>query len=267
MIRLIKIELRKILPSRMFWILAILYVVLLALVFAGTQGFINKVASDAGQRSPIPIPEISIYTFPGIWHNLTFIAGYFKVFLAVMVIIMITNEFSYRTIRQNVMAGMSRLDFLKSKILSIVMISIAATALILIIGLVLGFIYSNDYTISAIFSRTIFLLGYLLEIFSFLVFAFFIGFLVKRSGFAIGLLLLYYVVIEPIVVYKLPDEWEVVMPLNNIANLIDVPNTALMKLFGVEFQDYIAIGDVALVTGYTALFLGITYLVLIKRDL
>ena len=81
------------------------------------------------------------------------------------------------------------------------------------------------------------------------------------------MLLLYYVVIEPIVVYKLPDEWEVIMPLNNIANLIDVPNTALMKLFGVEFQDYIAIGDVALVTGYTALFLGITYLVLIKRDL
>jgi len=79
--------------------------------------------------------------------------------------------------------------------------------------------------------------------------------------------LLYYVVIEPIVVYQLPDAWEVVMPLHNIANLIDVPNTALMKLFGVEFQDYIAITDVTLVTGYTAFFLGITYLVMMKRDL
>jgi ABC-type transport system involved in multi-copper enzyme maturation permease subunit len=267
MTRLIKIELNKILPSRIFWILVILYVVLIALVFAGTQGFINKVASDAGQRSPIPIPEFSIYTFPGIWHNLTFIAGYFKIFLAVLVIILITNEFSFKTIRQNVMAGMSRLDFLKSKILSIAMISIGATLLIFIIGLILGFIYSSDYSFSTVFSRMIFLLGYLLEIFSFLVFAFMIGFLVKRSGFAIGLLLLYYIVVEPIAVYKLPDEWEIIMPLNNIANLIDVPNTALMKLFGVEFQDYIALSDVGMVSLYTLLFLGITYTVLLKRDL
>lgn len=267
MIRLIKIELRKTFPNRVFWILTILYIVLIALVFAGTQGFINKVFEDAGQRSPIPIPEISIYTFPDIWHNLTFIAGYFKVFLAVLIIILITNEFSYRTIRQSVMAGMSRLDFLKSKILFIFLVSLAATALIFIIGLILGFIYSSDYSLTAIFGKTFFLLGYLLEIFSFLIFAFMIGFLVKRSGFALGLLLLYYVVIEPIIVYKLPDAWEIIMPINNIGNLIDVPNTALMKLFGVEFQDYIAITDIALVLGYTALFLGLTYLVLMKRDL
>jgi hypothetical protein len=57
------------------------------------------------------------------------------------------------------------------------------------------------------------------------------------------------------------------MPLNNIANLIDVPNTALMKLFGVEFQDYIALSDVGMVSLYTLLFLGITYTVLLKRDL
>ncbi len=267
MIRFIKIELRKVLPNRVFWILVILYIILISIVFAGTQGFINEVFDKAGQRSPIPIPEISIYTFPDIWHNLTFLAGYFKIFLAVMVIILITNEFSYKTIRQNVMAGMSRLDFLKSKILFIALISLAATALIFIVGLILGFIYSSGYSFGDIFSKSIFLLGYLLEIFSFLVFAFMIGFLVKRSGFALGLLLLYYVVIEPIVVYQLPDAWDVVMPLYNIANLIDVPNTALMKLFGVEFQDYIAITDVALVTGFTAFFLGITYLVMMKRDL
>jgi hypothetical protein len=165
------------------------------------------------------------------------------------------------------MAGMSRLDFLKSKILSIAMISIGATLLIFIIGLILGFIYSSDYAFTTIFGKMIFLLGYLLEIFSFLVFAFMIGFLVKRSGFAIGLLLLYYIIIEPIAVYKLPDDWEIIMPLNNIANLIDVPNTALMKLFGVEFQDYIAMSDVGMVSLYTLLFLGITYTVLLKRDL
>ncbi len=267
MIRLLKIEMRKILPNRTFWVLGILYILFMGLVFFGTQGFINEVASDAGKNSPIPIPDFSIYNFPGVWHNLTYIAGYFKVFLAILVIILITNEFSYKTIRQNVISGMSRMDFLKSKVISVVMIALAATLLIFIAGLILGFIYSTNYTVSDVFSRTFFLFGYLLELFSFLIFAFMIGFLVKRSGFAMGLLLLYYVIIEPIIVYKLPDAWENFMPLNAISNLIDVPNTALMKLFGVEFQDYISIADVALVSGFTVLFLGITYLVLMKRDL
>jgi ABC-type transport system involved in multi-copper enzyme maturation permease subunit len=267
MIKLLKIELKKVLPNKTFWILMILYVVVLGLVFFGTQGFINKVTSQAGSKSPIPIPEISIYNFSDIWHNLTFIAGFLKIFLAVIVIILITNEFSYKTIRQNILAGMSRWDFLKSKILSILGLAMISTLLIFIMGMILGFIYSSSHAFTDIFRNTVFLLGYFLEVTGFLMFAFLIGFLVKRSGLAIGILLLYYIIIEPIINYKLPDYLDDYLPIRAINNLIDIPNTVLMRLFGVEFQDYIALSDVGLVLGYCCLFCGITYLILVKRDL
>ncbi|MBU2651676.1 MAG: ABC transporter permease [Bacteroidetes bacterium] len=267
MIKLIKIELKKAFPSRTFWILAGLYLLVVGTVLLGVQSFLDNVLSKAGSKSPIPIPEIGVYEFPVIWHNLTFLAGFFKIVLGVIVIIMITNEFSYKTIRQNIIAGFSRLDFLKSKVGLILVLSLYAALVVFLTGTILGFIYTQELTISSFFNKSVFIAAFALEVFSYLCFAFMIGFLVKRSGIAIGLLLLYSFVIEPIINYKLPTEVADFMPLRSINNLIDIPNTALMRLFGVEFQDYISVYDVLLVIAYTIIFLGITYYVLRRRDL
>lgn len=267
MIRLLKIELRKIVPYRAFWILLGLYVVVIAAVLIGVQGFLDKVTSEVGSKSPIPIPSVSVYTFPGIWHSFTFITGFFKIVLGVIIIILITNEYSYKTIRQNIIAGFSRLDFLISKVSFILLISLFATFLVFVLGLIMGLINSSDTSFSSIIGNMEFLLAYCLEVFAYLCFAFLIGFLVKRSGMSIGILLLYSFVIEPIVNFYLPGNMDDYMPLKSIGSMIDIPNTTLMRIFGVEFQGYIAFTDVLLVSGYTALFLGITYFVLSKRDL
>ncbi len=267
MIKLLKIELKKAIPNRAFWILVILYVLVVGTVLLGFQEFLDNVLKQAGRKSPIPIPDIGVYEFPYIWHNLTFLSGFFKIVLGVIVIIMITNEFTYKTIRQNIIAGMSRMDFLKSKVLFILLLSLFAVMLIFITGIILGLIHTQNLSFYVFFEKTIFLPAFLLEVFSYLCFAFMIGFIVKRSGISIGLLLLYGFVIEPIINYKLPAEVNDFMPLRSINNLIDIPNTALMKLFGVEFQNYIALTDVLVVIGYTMLFLAITYLILRKRDL
>ncbi|MFC2107814.1 hypothetical protein ACFLRY_05725, partial [Bacteroidota bacterium] len=72
---------------------------------------------------------------------------------------------------------------------------------------------------------------------------------------------------EPIINYYLPYDIDDYMPLKAIRSLIDIPNTTLMRLFGVEFQGYIAFPDVLLVSGYTILFIAISYWILKKRDL
>lgn len=267
MIRLLKIEFKKISSNRTFWILSGLYALLIILFFFGIQSVIDDIAEEANKKSPIPLPGLSAYSLPDIWHNLTYIAGYFKIFLAVVVIILITNEYTYKTIRQNVISGFSRWDFLKSKLLTIGVISVAATILVFIIGLILGLIHTEDISAGKIFGKSEFLLAYFLEIYAFLTFAFFIGLLVKRSGLALGLLLLYYYILEPVARYKLPDEVGNYFPKKAIGTLIDIPNTSIMRLFGVELQDYISLFDALVVVAYILLFGGLSYWILKKRDL
>ena len=101
----------------------------------------------------------------------------------------------------------------------------------------------------------------------FMVFALMLGILAKRSGFAIGLLLLYYYIIEQYLNYKLPDDWGDFLPLRAVSNLIDIPNTSLMKLFGLNFREFVGIQDLLVVIAYTALFIYLMFLTLRKRDL
>ena len=267
MIRLLKIEYQKIKGNRIFWILTGLYALLIILFFFGMQAALDDLTSQANKRSPIPLPGTSAYSLPDILHNLTYVAGYFKIFLGVIIIILITNEYSYKTIRQNIISGFSRWDFLSSKFLMIGVLSLFATVLIFITGLILGIIHTEGLSLGMVFSKTEFLAAYFLEIYTFLLFAFLIGLLVKRSGFAIGLLLLYYYIVEPIAKYKLPDVIDDYLPKEAIGTMIDIPNTSVMRLFGVEFQDFISIWDVLLVLAYVALFGGLSYLVIKKRDL
>ena len=57
------------------------------------------------------------------------------------------------------------------------------------------------------------------------------------------------------------------MPKYIIGTMIDIPNTSIMRLFGVSFQDYISLLDVGLVLVYTVLFVGLSYWIIKKRDL
>lgn len=267
MIRLLKIEYKKLANNKVFWILLGLYALILGILFFGIQTAINEMMIDAGKKAPIPVSKITLYEFPHIWHNLTYLAGYLKIFLSIIVIIFITNEFSYRTIRQNIITGLSKWDFIFSKVLMIAVLSLAATLFLFIIGLILGFINTPEVQFSMIFDNMVFVFAYFLELFAFMLFALLLGILAKRSGFTIGLLLLYFYVIERFANYKLPDEWGDFLPLQAIGNLIDIPNTELMKIFGVSFREFVSVQDVVVVSIYTALFIFFSHYTLKKRDI
>jgi ABC-type transport system involved in multi-copper enzyme maturation permease subunit len=154
-----------------------------------------------------------------------------------------------------------------SKLLTIGLITFFATLLVFIIGTILGLIHSEDISAGIFLGKTEFLLAYYLEMFAFLCMAFMIGMLVKRSGFAIGLLLLYFYIVEPVARYYLPDYIGDYMPKYIIGTMIDIPNTSIMRLFGVSFQDYISLLDVGLVLAYTVFFIGLSYWIIKRRDL
>lgn len=109
-------------------------------------------------------------------------AGYLNLFLAIIVIFFVCNEFSNKTIRQNIINGLSRTEFILSKLYLILIFSLAATLLIFLTGLILGLIHSKDVDIGDIFSNRLqFILGYFIEVVTYLIFAYFIAFLLKRQ--------------------------------------------------------------------------------------
>ncbi len=268
MIRLLKIELKKIAHNKSFWIIMGLYALTLIFIFWSIQVFINDFVTETGKKVPIPVTKISLYQFPYIWHNFSYLATGLKLLLAFITIILVTNEYSYRTIRQNIITGLSHWEVLGSKLLVIFLISVASALFIFINGLILGLIHTDNITLNLMTQKTSFLLAYILELFSFMTIAIFFGFLIKKAGFALTGFLIYYIIIESILHFKvIPNNWGEYLPFRSISNIIAIPNTSLMKLFGVNFREDISIPHTLTTIGYVILFSYLTYLLLRKRDL
>ena len=273
MIRLLKIELRKLMSYKAFWLMIIFYTTLLAFMIFGIPGLIDYIAEKSGQPSKFRIFKAIVFNFPDIWQNITFVAStryFIKVILGIIVIIIITNEFSFLTIRSNIINGFNRRDFLLAKIELIVLLTIFSTLIIFLSGLYLGFVHSSSKTISDVFGKMIFILGYFIEVFTFLLFCLLLGILFKKTGITFIVLFVYFI-IEPILDYKLNDSITPYLPLKAMNHIIQTPNTSLIKIkspgFNFDFQEAISIADVGICLGYAALFIFLSYVILKKRDL
>ena len=114
-IRYLQIEWLKLKNYKTFIRLASLYFILLLLILSSVKLLLSWMASAGAEFEGISPDIIPFYNFPDVWQNLTYLASYLKFFLAFIVIISVTNEYSYRTIRQNIIDGMSPPEFLIAK--------------------------------------------------------------------------------------------------------------------------------------------------------
>jgi len=267
MLHLLKIDLKKLTNYRTFWVVCGLYFFTLAFVTASGMEFLKWLASFIGGfGQKINIDRIPLYHFPDVWQNLVYISGFFKIVLAIMVVISITNEYQYRTIRQNIIDGMSRWEFLKSKILTNVLFSLMSVTMVFVIALVTGMIYSPQLIAADIFSDLEFFPVYFLEILAFLSYALMLGIFVQRSGLTIILLLLSHM-IEAIIKVNIPEaaNWlKDFFPMQSISNLVSLP---FARYAFQEIQDYVAITAVLIALVWTFLFNYFAYMRLKKSDI
>ncbi len=108
----------------------------------------DRVEEDFG--GAINIHRIPLYHFPDVWQNLIWVVGFFKFVLEVMVIVSVTNEFAYRTLRPERDRWTEPLEFLRSKILTNVVLAGLSTVLLFLVGLITGMIYSPELRFSEI---------------------------------------------------------------------------------------------------------------------
>jgi ABC-type transport system involved in multi-copper enzyme maturation permease subunit len=267
MLYLLKIDLKKLTSYRTFWVVSGLYFLTLGFGAASGMEFLKWMArtfEDFGQS--INIDRIPLYHFPDVWLNLIWCAGLLKIVLAVMVVISVTNEFAYRTIRQNVIDGLSRTEFFLSKVLTNVVLCLASVLLIFMIGLVTGLIYSPSIELESMLTDLEFFPAYFLELFFFLSYALMLSVLIQRSGLTIILLLLSQM-IEGIITSNLDDELPGIIPffpMRSIWYLIEWP---FPRYAFQEIQDYVSWGSVLIVVGWICIFNYASYRKLNKADL
>ncbi len=275
--RLLQIEFIKLWNNRSSKILIISYFVLLTSI-----ALVAAIKFDIG---PIKfhLAEQGIFNFPYIWHFNTFITAFFKLFLAIVIVSMMSNEYSNKTIKQNLIDGLSKKEFVLSKFLTVISFSVISTIFVFVVSMILGLIYSDYNEISIIFSDLEFLLAFFVKLMGFFSFCLFLGVLVKRSAFALGFLILWQVFegfTRGMLRWKFFDSetTDVIMgffPLNAMWNLIKEPFSRLGAVQSVANQigEEIALNyrvhwyEILIVLTWTCIFIYLSHKLLKKRDL
>lgn len=269
MMRLLKIEWHKIGNNTTFKVLSTIYLVVIAVISMGVMPFFKWLKMkfgefDLDQIDPTMLP---FYEFPDIWQNLTFVAIYFKVFLALALVYSITNEYNYRTIRQNVIDGLSKHEFIWSKILMAGALSLASTLTLFVFGMITGLIYSYDTSITVIFEDIFFLGVFFLQIFTYLMFVMMLATLIKKPLLTFALM--FFIAIVEWVIFVRSEMFEFqwaqqLLPVISINKLNSVP---FLKYGFMEVQDYVKLKELGLVLLYAGLFYLGTVRLTVKRDL
>lgn len=275
MLRLLNLELQKLLLSKTSKVLIFIsfvlpfFVILLSAIKINFFGFFT-----------LELGELGIYNFPIVWHITTFFSAQFKFFFAIVVVSMIGNEYSNKTLKQNLIDGLSKREFILSKFYTIAFFSFISTVLIFIISMAVGLYYSSYNEFNIIIREMEFLLGYFVKLLGFFSFCLFLGMLTKKSAFALAFLFVDFIlewIAFGLIAWKtegteIAEKIQNFFPLKSMYNLIKQPfqRVAMSKFPDKENLAYdyaVHWYEIVIVLCWTAIFIFLSYRLLKKRDL
>tara|TARA_R110002073_G_scaffold139232_2_gene289402 strand:+ start:185578 stop:186423 length:846 start_codon:yes stop_codon:yes gene_type:complete len=281
MLRLLNIEFHKLKHNRASRVLSIIYFVLLTSI-----ALIAAIKFDIG---PIKfhLADQGIFNFPYIWHFNTYMASIFKFFLLLVIVSMMANEYSNKTLKQNLIDGLSKKEFILSKFYTVLVFAAVSTLFVFVVSLILGLIYSDYNEMSIIFSDLNYLLAFFVKLVAFFSFGLFMGILVKRSAFAVGGILVWFFVesiFKGFLFWEYKDSNAITekvndimqfFPLESMSNLIKQPFTRLnavqsvAKQVGEDLSSDFSVHwyEIAIASFWTFVFIYLSYRLLKKRDL
>ncbi|MFV8281595.1 ABC transporter permease [Christiangramia marina] len=278
MLRLLEIEYNKLRYSRSARILIITYFILITFI-----ALIASIEFNIGQIQ-FRVADQGIFNFPYIWHFNSYIAALLKIFLAIVIVSMMSNEYSNRTIKQNLIDGLSKKEFILSKFLTVLVFSGISTIFLFIVTMILGYSFSDFTEFSIVVSDLEYLLAYFVKLTGFFAFCMFLGILIKRSAFALGFLVVW-AIFESILygilnfkVFKGTDTATNIMqffPLESMSNLVVEPfsrlnavQAAANQIGGELDKDYgIHWYQLLIVIAWVFIFVYLSLFLLKKRDL
>lgn len=280
MMKLLKLEYYKNLNYTPFKVFTILYFAILVIFLC--IGLIDlKLFGNT-----INLKEQGIYNFPEIWNFTTWIVALLKIFLGFIIVFSICQEFSNRMFKQNTIDGLSREEFIGSKLLTISIFTLISTLIVLAITMFLGYQYSTTTESSLVYKEIFFIGNYFLKLFSFFCFLMFLSILLRKSVFVFLAFFVIWVgesILGGIEAYtkldglKAAERTEVLqngfffsklLPLESMSNLIPNPMVRLnmAKVLGLKYEFTYPTESLIACLVWCALFIIGSYLILKKRD-
>lgn len=280
MLRLLYIEFHKLRYNKASKILSIIYFALLLSI-----ALIATIKFEFGDFK-LHLADQGIFNFPYIWHFNTYMAAILKFFLLLVIVSMTSNEYSYQTLKQNLIDGLSKKEFILSKFYTVIAFALISTLFVFVVSLTLGILYSDYNEFSIIISDLEYLFAFFIKLVGFFSMGLFFGILVKRSAFAVGAIFVWIILENIFKGYlfwsfkdaenpsKSVDFMMQFLPGEAISNLIKEPFSRLgsVKTFantmGKTFDKAeIEMSAIFIVSVWTLIFIYLSYALLKKRDL
>jgi ABC-2 type transport system permease protein len=184
---LLRIEWLKIKNYTAFKVIAIFFLVGIVLANIFTYYGYQKVSANtpAGDF----IGTFNPYSFTSTWQTTSYVSGFLLILPAMLILMLVTNEYTYRTNRQNIIDGWSRGEFIGVKLMMAFLFALVSTIVVFVTALSFA-----AYTKTSFSFNSVSHVGYFfLKAVTYNMFAVLISVLVKKTGFAIGLFFIYLV--------------------------------------------------------------------------
>lgn len=284
--KLLQIEYKKIVGNKSFKVFSIMFLVFLPMLVILVPGLIGD------EFNGIEFYPLVPNNYETTWYAVSIISSWFSFFLLSFVLIYhITNEYNYRTVRQNVIDGYTRNEYILGKIYLMLALTLIATIYVFIVGLIGGIYFSSFEPKDPNFIQQMFNMSESVEleatgfgnifdgvenVFRFFIqvlanfaFAFFVAFLAKRGILAV--LIYYAAYIAEIIIgtqFRSNNAGVIYdyMPLNTISKILPFPNFKNL-LAGITSPTSIDWAMVALALFFSALFIFFARMLFFKRDI
>lgn len=264
----------KIKNYRAFILIVIFYVLGIFLTnYIVERVFLEVVAkAEAG----VLVGKFNPYDFEHVWETVSYVSGYLLILPALLLLIMTTNEYTFKTSRQNIIDGWTRNEFIDVKLMLAFIFAFLSAILVLIAGLIFASVSDTDFSTKGIMHVFYFFNKAL----TYNILALFISVWIRKTGFAIGIFFIYTGAEN--IIAQLLDALSVkwrgenkfdfgrlgeYLPMNASDGLLAFPENPLSSMAKNSFPTDFHNTEIVFSVAYLIIFIISTRLMFIKRDL
>jgi len=270
MLRALQIEWMKLKNYRTFWILLVITIICIP-AFNYTVFDVMDNSFPKGRAKDMLLG--SPFAFPDVWQTVPWNAGMLFLIPAILIITLNSNEFTFRTHRQNVIDGWSRGHFIGVKMIEILLLSILSTIVVFLTTLIFGaWVNKVPEGVSIWKWQGIrFLLFFFVQMISYSMIAFLLTMFIKRAGLSMGIFFIYWIMENATVGFghgKFKVTWVNYLPQEVTDELIPRPyvkmlnNADQLAAWQNHIPTYLAVAGL-----YLLLYCLVTSRYFLKRDL